>query len=72
MYWLSEGYWGRGLMSEAVLAFSTFSFDSLGLERIEASIFFENMRSARLVESLGFQKGEIKSGEMVYYLRNLQ
>ena len=60
-YWLGEEFWGKGLMTEAALAFSMYCFGSLGYERLEATCQEENVASARVLQKCGFlQEGTIR------------
>jgi len=47
-YWLAEEFWGRGIMTEAVGAFTDFCFDNFSLRRIYAEPFANNPASARV------------------------
>jgi ribosomal-protein-alanine N-acetyltransferase len=47
---------GRGLMREALAATITYAFDVLRLHRIQANYVPSNVRSARLLQRLGFRK----------------
>jgi [ribosomal protein S5]-alanine N-acetyltransferase len=53
-YWLGEDFWGRGIMSEAVAAFTDFCFQNFPLRRISAQVFANNHASARVLEKAGF------------------
>lgn len=53
-YWLAEPYWGRGIMSEAVRAFTDFAFERFGLVRIFAEPYARNDASCRVLEKAGF------------------
>lgn len=53
-YWLGEEFWGRGIMTEAVAAFSDFCFENFPLRRIYAEAFANNPASARVLEKAGF------------------
>jgi|SRR5215472_1990880 len=53
-YWLAEEFWGRGIMTEAVGAFTDFCFDNFSLRRIYAEPFANNPASARVLEKAGF------------------
>lgn len=46
---------GRGLMTRAVAGVVEHAFDALGLHRVMANYLPENVRSARLLERLGFE-----------------
>ncbi|THD12945.1 hypothetical protein B1808_10570 [Pseudofulvimonas gallinarii] len=52
---LSPDRWGRGLASEAVSRALAWTFDTLGMERVEADVDPRNEPSQRLLERLGFQ-----------------
>ena len=53
-YWIGKPYWGRGLMSEAVLAILKRGFEVLGLDVIWCSHYDGNIRSKRVIEKAGF------------------
>ena len=57
-YWLGEPFWGRGIATAAVRAFSTWAFEEegLGIERLFADIFAWNPASGRVLEKAGFQQ----------------
>jgi [ribosomal protein S5]-alanine N-acetyltransferase len=45
-YWLGRAYWNRGIMSEAVGAFSDAAFEAFDLRRLYAEPFANNRASA--------------------------
>lgn len=53
-YWLGHAYWGRGIMTEAVRAFSAHLLDERGFVRLEAPVFETNPASARVLEKAGY------------------
>ena len=53
---LVKEYWGKGLMSEAVLAVVDYGFREIGLNRIEATADGKNLRSLKLLERCGFRR----------------
>ena len=53
-YWLSEPFWGRGIMSEAVTEFSRYAFGAFDLQRIYAVPFESNRGSIRVLEKARF------------------
>lgn len=55
-YWLSEAYWGRGIMTDAVAAVAAYGFERFDLLRIEAEVFARNPASMRVLEKSGFQR----------------
>jgi RimJ/RimL family protein N-acetyltransferase len=54
-YWLGEEFWGRGILSEAVPAFTEWVFSELRLVRIFAAVYARNPASARVLEKAGYQ-----------------
>jgi RimJ/RimL family protein N-acetyltransferase len=60
-YWLGEDYWGRGIITEAVKAFTAWGFASFDLSRIYAGVFEWNPASSRVLEKAGFEfEGRMK------------
>lgn len=55
-YWLGEEFWGKGYASEAVNTALAFSFNKLGLRKIEARVHDNNPTSQRVLEKAGFKK----------------
>lgn len=55
-YWLGESYWGQGIATRAVLAFSSWIFESFPVERVEARVFTTNPASCRVLEKAGFTR----------------
>ena len=53
-YWLGEPYWGRGIMTEAAKAASSYAIRRFGLIRLEAPVFEWNPASMRVLEKCGF------------------
>jgi len=70
-YWLGEEYWGRGILSEAIPAFTRWAMEEFGLLRVEALVFHWNPASARVLEKSGFireatlRRSAIKDGEVI-------
>ena len=61
-YWISEDYWGRGIMPEAVKLIAGYAFKNLDVVRIQAGILSNNPKSMRVMEKAGFIKeGILKS-----------
>jgi [ribosomal protein S5]-alanine N-acetyltransferase len=54
-YWLGEPYWGRGIMTRAVGAFTRYAFDAYDLVRLFAHVFESNPASARVLEKAGYR-----------------
>jgi len=55
-YDLCPDAWGKGLMPEALQAIVRFGFEEMKLNRIEATVHVENMRSQWVLAKLGFQR----------------
>lgn len=54
-YVLSQDYWGKGLMTEAMLAVLNHLFTIEKWQGIAISHFIENVRSQRIIEKCGFR-----------------
>lgn len=70
-YWLSERFWGRGIMTEAVGALVDYAFSNTSWLRLFACIFANNPPSMRVLEKNGFKaesihrKAVIKEGVLM-------
>lgn len=65
-YDLAYEYWGKGLAKEAVSAVINFSDNELKLNRIQANIATNNIRSREFTKSFGFEyEGTMKKFEML-------
>lgn len=53
-YWLAEDYWGRGIMTRAVIQLCREGFSAFELDRIYAEPFAANAGSRRVLEKAGF------------------
>jgi [ribosomal protein S5]-alanine N-acetyltransferase len=53
-YWLGEDYWHKGIAVYAVRIAVKYGFETLGLERIFASVYDFNTASRRVLEKSGF------------------
>ncbi|MBC8153478.1 MAG: GNAT family N-acetyltransferase [Bacteroidetes bacterium] len=54
-YWLSEPFWGRGVMSEAVPVMVDYMFKSFQINRIYACVLEGNVGSMRVLDQAGFR-----------------
>jgi putative acetyltransferase len=52
---LSDVYWGKGYMTEAVKCVIKYAFEVLGINLLTAFHFPHNTRSKRVIEKCGFQ-----------------
>lgn len=59
-YLLLEEYWSQGIMTEAVRQMCAEAFDKLGLIRISALVYAENIASQRVLEKNGFVHEGVK------------
>lgn len=60
-YWLGEVHWGKGIMKTAISEMLTMAFGDLGLSRVSAEVFEDNIRSERLLLKCGFEyEGNLK------------
>lgn len=70
-YWLGEPFWGRGLATAAVAAFTAHAFATLGLRRVFARVLDWNPASARVLEKCGYvlegrlRQSAVKDGQVV-------
>jgi ribosomal-protein-alanine N-acetyltransferase len=53
-YWLSEQYWGRGIIPEAVKLVTDYGFKKLDIICIMAFVFSTNPKSMRVLEKAGY------------------
>lgn len=54
-YWLGEPFWGQGIATTAVAAFSKWTFDTFEpILRIQAEVFEGNEASGRVLQKAGF------------------
>lgn len=61
-YYIAEEYWGKGIMSEAVIQICEYVFDKSDIIRIYAEPFAYNAASCRVLEKAGFQyEGTLRS-----------
>lgn len=54
-YDMDKNYWGRGIMSKAIRAVCRHAFAHMEINRIEAVILKENLKSFRLLKKNGFR-----------------
>lgn len=55
-YWIAEPFWGQGITTRVVRAFTEWGFAEFGLLRIYAHVFSENVASARVLEKAGYER----------------
>jgi RimJ/RimL family protein N-acetyltransferase len=70
-YWLGEPFWGRGIMTEALVAVTHYSIERYDLTRLFAVPFAYNTASCRVLEKAGYElearlrRSAIKDGNIV-------
>jgi ribosomal-protein-alanine N-acetyltransferase len=70
-YWLGEPFWGCGILSEVVPAFTKWALAEFQLTRIEAWVFEWNPASARVLEKAGYvregtlRRSAVKDGVII-------
>jgi RimJ/RimL family protein N-acetyltransferase len=78
-YWLAEHYWGKGIISKAIVNMIEYGFSTFDITRIYARPFGTNIASQKVLEKAGFklearyEKTFFKNGEfhdeLVYAVR---
>ena len=54
-YFLAENWWGRGIITKAILAATSYAFLSFDIVRVYAEPFADNAGSRRVLEKAGFK-----------------
>lgn len=66
-YWLGQDYWGKGIMTEAVGAVTSYAFKNFDLCRLWAGVFSNNPASTRVLLKNGFEfEGRLKKSITKY------
>ncbi len=55
-YWLSEDYWGKGIMTDILKAVIEYAFKTFDVIRLYASVKSANIGSMKVLEKCGFKK----------------
>jgi len=58
-YWLSENYWNKGIMTEAVKRMTVYAFTNFQLQKIYAPVFDFNIASQKVLQKAGFEREAI-------------
>ena len=53
-YWLSETFWGQGIVTDAVTSLVPVAFEQYDIVRLQAGVFSNNPASMRVLEKCGF------------------
>ena len=59
-YWLSEEYWGRGIMKQALPLMTGYIFQNFEVNRIFACVLEGNTASMRVLQSAGYLREAIQ------------
>jgi RimJ/RimL family protein N-acetyltransferase len=54
-YWIGRAHWGHGYATDAAAAMTTYGFDQLGIERVQANVYDWNPASERVLVKAGFR-----------------
>jgi RimJ/RimL family protein N-acetyltransferase len=54
-FFLSEKFWGQGIMTKAIRAVRSYAFETFDIVRIYAEVFSDNIASRRALEKAGFR-----------------
>src|SRR5207247_5429960 len=74
-YWLGEPFWGRGIVTDALVALTEFAIATHGLTRVYAIPFASNQASCRVLEKAGYvlegrlRRSAVKDGRIVDQLQ---
>jgi RimJ/RimL family protein N-acetyltransferase len=74
-YWLGEPFWGRGIVTEALIAVTKYAIEQHRLTRLFALPFAFNTASCRVLEKAGYllearlRRSAIKDGSVVDQLQ---
>ena len=55
-YWMTSSMRGKGIATTAARMLTDYGFASIGFKRVEALVDIENIASAKLLESAGYQR----------------
>ena len=61
-YWLGEGYWGRGIVSQAVKLVTAYAFRRYKPVRLQAEVSSWNLASAWVLKKAGFKREAVLKG----------
>jgi RimJ/RimL family protein N-acetyltransferase len=64
-YWISEKFWGKGIMPQAVKLVVNYGFTHLDIVRIQAGVLGNNPKSMRVLEKAGFTKEGILRNSII-------
>jgi RimJ/RimL family protein N-acetyltransferase len=66
-YWLGEEFWGRGIVTEALMLVTAHAFEQMRFLRLFALPFADNPGSARVLEKAGYlREGLLRSASVKF------
>ena len=54
-YWLAEPFWGKGITTKALIAFTKYAFKQFDIMRLFAGVFEGNDPSVKVLENAGYK-----------------
>jgi RimJ/RimL family protein N-acetyltransferase len=70
-YWLGQSFWGRGIVTEALIAVTRYVFETHAVTRVYALPFAHNVASCRVLEKAGYvlearlRRSAMKNGQIL-------
>ncbi|TAF94510.1 MAG: N-acetyltransferase [Cytophagia bacterium] len=58
-YWLGEPFWGRGIMTAAVVEMCAYAFAHFDIQRLYAGVFEYNIASMHVLKKAGFEQTSV-------------
>lgn len=64
-YRLNDSYWGKGIAAKTVKAVTEYLFKEIGINRVQAFVMPENVKSQKVLQRNGFvEEGTIRQGHV--------
>lgn len=64
-YWLSELYWNKGIVTEAINSLTKYAFENLDIVRLQAGVFQKNEASQKVLIKCGFTMEAIHKNAVI-------
>jgi RimJ/RimL family protein N-acetyltransferase len=64
-YWLSEPFWGRGIITDAVRSLVPVAFERYDIVRLQAGISSNNPASMRVLTKCGFAREAVRKNAII-------
>lgn len=60
-YWLAEPFWGKGIVTKALIAMTKYAFENYNFNRLFAGVFEGNIGSQKVLEKAGYKlEGQLR------------